>query len=61
MNDAPLSLKYEIISANRPLFARNEGERIDVEHMILSRYLDRRFYEKRWADELLKHVAEKGI
>lgn len=61
MNDVPLSLKYEIISANHPLFARDEGERIDVEHVILSRYLDRRFFEKRWTDELLRKAAEKGI
>jgi len=61
MNDAPLSLKYEIISANCPLFARDEGKRIDIEHMILSRYLDRRFYDKRWADELLKKASGKDL
>ena len=61
MNDAPLSLKYEIIKANHPLFVRDEGERIDLEHKILSRYLDRRYYEKRWAAEFLRKVVEKGI
>lgn len=61
MNDAPLSLKYEIIKANHPLLVRDEGEKIDLEHGILSRYLDRRYYEKRWAAEFLRKVAEKGI
>jgi predicted nucleotidyltransferase len=61
MNDAPLSLNYEIIKANHPLLVRDEGEKIDFEHGILSRYLDRRYYEKRWAAEFLKNVAERGI
>ncbi len=61
MNDSPLSLKYEIIKANHHLLVRDEGERIDLEHGILSRYLDRRYYEKRWAAEFLRKVAEKGI
>ena len=46
MNDAPLSLRYEIIKANHPLFIRNEAERIDFEAKKLSAYLDRRNYEK---------------
>jgi len=61
MNDAPISLNYEIIKANHPLLVRDEGERIDFEHGILSRYLDRRFYEKRWTAEFLIKVAERGI
>lgn len=61
MNDAPLSLNYEIIKANHPLLVRDEGKKIDFEHGILSRYLDRRYYDKRWAAEFLKKVAERGI
>jgi len=61
MNDASISLNYEIIKANHPLLVRDEGERIDFEHGILSRYLDRRFYEKRWTAEFLRKVAERGI
>ena len=61
MNDAPLTLNYEIIKANRPLLVRDEEKKIDFEHGILSSYLDRRYYEKRWASEFLKKVAEGGI
>lgn len=61
MNDAPFSLNYEIIKANYPLVVRDEGKRIDFEHGILSRYLDRRYYDKRWTAEFLKNVAERGI
>ena len=61
MNDAPISLNYEIIKANHPLLVRDEWERIDFEHGILSRYLDRRFYEKRWTAEFLRKIAVRGI
>jgi predicted nucleotidyltransferase len=61
MNNAPLSLNYEIIKANHPLLVSDKGKKIDFEHGILSGYLDRRYYEKRWAAEFLKKVAERGI
>ena len=61
MNDAPLTLNYEIIKSNYPLLVRDEEQKIDFEHMILSRYLDRRYYDKRWSAEFLKRVAERGI
>ena len=61
MNDAPLTLNYEIIKSNYPLVVRDEEQKIDFEHMILSRYLDRRYYDKRWSAEFLKRVAERGI
>lgn len=61
MNNAPLSLNYEIIKANHPLLVRDKGKKIDFEQGILSRYLDRRYYEKRWAAEFLKKVAERGF
>ncbi|NKQ39686.1 MAG: nucleotidyltransferase domain-containing protein [Methanosarcinales archaeon] len=61
MNDAPLSLNYEIIKANHSLFVRDKMDKIDFEHKIISRYLDRRYYENRWTDEFLKKVAKREI
>jgi predicted nucleotidyltransferase len=61
INEAPLSLKFEIIKANYPLFIRDKIEKIDFEQMVMSRYLDRRYYEKRASSEFLKKVAVKGI
>jgi hypothetical protein len=61
MNNAPISLNYEIIKCNRPIFVRNEGKRIDVEQRILSEYLDRRYHEKIAEDIFLRRVKEKGI
>lgn len=59
--EAPLSLKFEIIKANCPVFVRDGMLKIDFEQMVMSRYLDRRYYEKRAASEFLKKVAAKGI
>ena len=61
MNDTPVSLNYEIIKMNSPLYVRDRGEKVDFEQLVLSRYLDRRFYDKRASSELLKKVAIRGI
>lgn len=61
MNDAPVSLNYEIIKCNAPLFMRDRGKKIDVEQRILSRYLDRKYHEKMASDIFLRKVMEEGI
>lgn len=38
MNDAPVSLNFEIIKANYPLFIRDKDLKVDLEHYIMSRY-----------------------
>lgn len=58
MNDSPISLNFEIIKANYPLFIRDENLKVDLEHCIISRYLDRQYYDKRWADNLIKKTAK---
>lgn len=58
MNDAPVSLNFEIIKANYPLFIRNKDRKVDLEQYIMSRYLDRQYYDKRWADNLIKKTAK---
>lgn len=57
MNDAPISLNFEIIKANYPLFIRDKNLKVDLEHYIISRYLDRQYYDKRCADNLIKKTA----
>lgn len=60
MNDAPLSLNFEIIKANHPIFIRDQDVKVDFEHYIISHYLDRQFYDQRWADELIKKTANRN-
>ena len=57
MNYAPISLNYEIIKANYPLLIRDENLKIDLEHYIISRYLDRQYYDQRWAKNIIKKTA----
>lgn len=59
MNDAPISLNFEIIKTNYPLFIRDKNLKVDFEHYIMSRYLDRQYYDQRWADDLIKKTANR--
>lgn len=58
MNDAPNSLNFEVIKANHPLLIRDENFKVDLEQYIMSRYLDRQYYDQRWAENLLKKIVE---
>jgi len=60
MNDATSSLNYEIIRF-KPIFVRDPSRKVEVEHRIMSEYLDRRYYEKRALDAFLRRVSEKGL
>jgi len=61
MNDVSISLNYEIIKYNYPVYIKNKEDKVDFEHKILSMYLDRRYYEKRAANEFLNKVNTKGL
>lgn len=61
MNDAPLLLNYNIIKEGRILDSKDELERVMFETHILSRYLDRRYYDERRVKMGIKRIAEKGI
>jgi len=53
MNDASISLNYEIINGE-VLFERDRVERVFFESKILAKYLDRRYYDKRSLDAFLE-------
>jgi len=61
MNDAPLLLNYNIIKEGGILDSKDELERVMFETHILSRYLDRRYYDERHVKMGIKRIAEKGI
>ncbi len=58
MNDAPIALNFEIIKANYPLLIRDEDLKVSLEQYIMSRYLDRQYYDQRWAKNLLNKLTE---
>ncbi len=61
MEDIPLQLRHEIIKTGRLLCCSDDAARIEMERETLSRYLDRRYYDKRHAALLLEKVAAKGL
>lgn len=61
MNEAPLLLNYNIIKGGRILDSKDEAERVRFETRILSRYLDRRYYDERHVKMGIKRIAKKGI
>jgi len=60
MNDVPPTLNYEIIRF-KPIYVKDMPKKVEVEHAIMSKYLDRRYYEKRMLETFLRRVSEKGL
>lgn len=60
MNDAPLTLNYEIIKHGKALVVKDDELKLEVESKILSTYLDRIYYERRSLNEFLERVIERG-
>lgn len=60
MNDAPLSLNYNIIKEGI-LLKDDEEKRIKFEKNIMSEYLDRKYYMDRHARIAIKGIAQQGL
>ena len=58
LNDAPLMLQYEAIKHGSIILCNDRELRIDMETRILSKYLDRRYYEKRRAAIILNRISK---
>ena len=61
LNDAPVQLAFEIIKYGELIFCGDKSARVDVETGIISRYLDRRYYDKRHAELALEKIASRGL
>ena len=61
MNEVSLSLNYEIIKSNHSIFVRDHLQKTEFEHKILSKYLDRRYYDKRAANTFINNVSKSGL
>lgn len=60
MNDAPINLNYEIIKNGRTFLVKDLECKIKAESKILSKYLDRRYYEGRGLNEFLEKMLKRG-
>lgn len=61
LNEAPTSLSYEVIKEGKLIYCQDEPLRVEVETRILSKYLDRRYYDKRHAEIVLKQIVHGGL
>ncbi|MBI5213655.1 MAG: nucleotidyltransferase domain-containing protein [Nitrospirae bacterium] len=61
LNDSPLQLSYEVIKHGRVIFCMDNSIKADFEADILSKYLDRRYYDKRYAEITLEKIALRGL
>lgn len=61
MNDIPIQLAYEVIKHGKVIFCKDRDAMIDAEIKILSKYLDRRYYDKRRAESVLKKIETGGL
>lgn len=61
LNDSPAQLSYEVIKHGRLIFCRDKSAKVDLEFKILSKYLDRRYYDKRHAEITLEKIALRGL
>jgi len=61
MNDVKIPLNYEIIKANCPIYIKDRMKKIELECGIMSKYLDRRYYDKRASDIFLDKVSKHGL
>jgi predicted nucleotidyltransferase len=61
INDASPVLSFEVIRPNVTFFSRDDSLRVDVEHRIMSEYLDWKYYEDRLNKHFLERITEKGV
>ncbi|MFQ6061249.1 MAG: nucleotidyltransferase domain-containing protein [Thermoplasmata archaeon] len=61
INDSPLLLAFNIIKEGSVLKCKKESLRVLLETRIMSRYLDRKFFEDKYVREGMRRIAEKGI
>ena len=61
LNDSPVQLSNEIIRHGKLIFCSDKSTKVDLEVHIMSRYLDRRYYDKRHAELTLEKIASGGF
>jgi len=61
LNDSPVQLSYEVIKHGKLIFCKDKSMKVDLEVEILSKYLDRRYYDKRHAELVMEKIALRGF
>ena len=61
INDIPIQLAYEVIKYGKAILCKDRDAMVDAEIEILSKYLDRRYYDKRRAELLLRKIETEDM
>ncbi len=61
LNDVPISLQYEIIQANSYLYMADDSKQVDYEVMVMSMFLDQKYYFDRFDSSLLEQIKEERL
>jgi predicted nucleotidyltransferase len=61
LNDSPVQLSYEVIKHGKLILCNDKSAQVDFEIKTLSKYLDRRYYDKRHAEIVLEKIALRGF
>ena len=56
LNEAPLSLKWEIVNTGKVLFEKKKGFSLDYKEKILKEYVDFQFHLKRFNRAVLEKI-----
>lgn len=56
LNETSYQLAYEIIKNGKVIFCLDREKMVETERLILSKYLDRRYYDKRRAEIILNKM-----
>lgn len=58
LNNAPSLFRYEVISANLPLYCENEDERIDYEVRTVKEYIDDQHVRDIYTNALYEYLSK---
>lgn len=61
LNDASLSLAFEIIKKGKVLFCKDRDVFVEKEYQVMKRYLDRRYYDLRRTEMVLERIHREGL
>lgn len=58
LNDAPLLLRYEVVSHGQEIYCENEAERIDFEVSVIKAYIDEEPVRNLYNQALYKRILQ---
>lgn len=61
LDSAPIQLQYFALAPRKDIIAKNDTQRINFEHRVMSNYFDRLPYIRRHSNISIINIAKKGL